>query len=138
MAGAEINQASKTVDISLDQTNDVTAWTSFPAEKHIRNTIDFIANKDRSNCIIRIITVAMIRQCIMHVGIIVFGLVLLGVNARKKRSLGAMMKKSDRWKNVTVQDTNIFLARTFHFWQQILAVAQRSCPTHFSELKSPR
>ena len=29
-------------------------------------------------------------------GIVVFGLVLLGVNARKKRSLGAMMKKSDR------------------------------------------
>ena len=65
-------------------------------EEHIRNTIDFIA-KDRSNCIIRIITAAMIRQCIMHVGIIVFGLVLLGVNARKKRSLGAMMKQqSDR------------------------------------------
>ena len=50
----------------------------------------------RGALFVRIITAAMIRKCIMHVGIIVFGLVLLGVNARKKRSLGAMMKKSDR------------------------------------------
>ena len=90
-SGSVHDQASKTVEISCDQSDYCNGKKSVLGDD-VQNTVDFIT-KDSSNYINQPPCAAPTCTCMIHVGIISFGPILVVLRARYERSWAVMMKK---------------------------------------------